>query len=931
MADSATKFASKFVGTPTARRAPARGLSTSRQGAVADAMAKLHAAGGNHAVSAMLRGGIPLPDNMRDELEQRFGTDLSDVRVHNDGAAHESAAAMHANAYTFGSDIVFGTNRFAPQSPSGKRLLAHEIAHVIQQRRGGAAPALSSNAAHEHGAAAAANAFTGPGPVAVQGSTGVGVARDKSDEKTPADPLEELDALVDTAASAVAGDNVFLRRLVAAALHGYIKETRAQLVDPARVERVRERAAKLKLLNPGTIPAFAGGFAAGLGTGSVSPVTDLFGLPAFADAADDFIKQIAKSIGPNASALLAEGNEIAAQFWQLQDEMTAVLVEVMLKQARDPTHIPKMIAAAEDIAVQMAGRMGEGAATTTIQLLESAGEEEKEQDPGWESVLPKDVGAAMSNPGWALSATASRAWEYGSERAKKAIFSTPRSRTGYAIGHTIGMVVSNVLLFVSTDGIGNAISKISWTLGKLAPALRSFGTVATKIAEALGAIGKVATEVEETIAVVAKTALEPLERVLKPFKKLLERLQAWLRGVEKEGAEIASAASTKLAGEVPKGASKLSPSPKVEPHLPAGTAADDATAAIPKDAPLAKSTTPDVTPAPKGEPEVTPQSKATPEIEAKPAAKPTAKKAKKPGASKKPNAPKAAPVSLEEIEARLEKLELVRLPKKARQSLAKQTQRARDLARKDPAKAEGLLKALEDRFLPPGGAQAGKTGEVLEDLGAAQQKLFPEKGPSGKHTQSKAIDERAQLEQGKPDPKRVRQARNKESEQLGETGGIAKAQEYGIKIEDWNPPQKFKGEFGRGIDRIGTRDGKTIVLEWKYGGSGLGKGQMSNEWVGRKIAELQAVGDTEGAALLLKAADKGDLEGAVYWTRQLKAGEKTSLQRGSQLRDKLRAESISEDGLIKYSPEKVRAAYQARLDELNAALKRRDLSALGSL
>ena len=226
------------------------------------------------------------------------------------------------------------------------------------------------------------------------------------------------------------------------------------------------------------------------------------------------------------------------------------------------------------------------------------------------------------------------------------MFSTPRSRTGYAIGRTIGMVVSNVLLFVSTDGIGNAISKISWTLGKLAPALRSFGTVATKIAEALGAIGKVATEVEETIAVVAKTALEPLERVLKPFKKLLKQLEARLRGVEKEeGAEIASAASTKLAGEVPKGASKLSPSPKVEPHLPAGTAADDATAAIPKDAPLAKSTTPDVTPAPKGEPEVTPQSKATPEIEAKPAAKPTAKKAKKPGASKNQTRPKRRPLA----------------------------------------------------------------------------------------------------------------------------------------------------------------------------------------------------------------------------------------------------------------------------------------------
>jgi hypothetical protein len=115
---------------------------------IAESLAKLHASGGNYAVNAMLGGGAPLPRETRDEFERRFGADFSDVRVHNDGAAHASAAAMHANAYTFGRDIVFGANRFAPQSLSGKRLLAHEIAHVVQQRRGGAAPALRSNAAH---------------------------------------------------------------------------------------------------------------------------------------------------------------------------------------------------------------------------------------------------------------------------------------------------------------------------------------------------------------------------------------------------------------------------------------------------------------------------------------------------------------------------------------------------------------------------------------------------------------------------------------------------------------------------------------------------------------------------------------------------------------------------------------------------------------
>ena len=162
MADSARKSAAKALSVLTTRREPARGSSMRSGGSVAESLAKLHANGGNHAVNAMLGDGFPLSPETRDEFERRFGADFSDVRIHNDGAAHASAAAMHANAYTFGRDIVFGVNRFVPQSSSGKHLLAHEIAHVVQQRRGGAAPALCSNATHEHGADAAASAFAGP-------------------------------------------------------------------------------------------------------------------------------------------------------------------------------------------------------------------------------------------------------------------------------------------------------------------------------------------------------------------------------------------------------------------------------------------------------------------------------------------------------------------------------------------------------------------------------------------------------------------------------------------------------------------------------------------------------------------------------------------------------------------------------------------------
>jgi hypothetical protein len=70
--------------------------------------------------------------------------DFSAVRVHTDGAAAESAGALGAEAYTLGSDIVFAQGRYAPRAESGRELLAHELAHVVQQPSALVARAVSS-------------------------------------------------------------------------------------------------------------------------------------------------------------------------------------------------------------------------------------------------------------------------------------------------------------------------------------------------------------------------------------------------------------------------------------------------------------------------------------------------------------------------------------------------------------------------------------------------------------------------------------------------------------------------------------------------------------------------------------------------------------------------------------------------------------------
>src|SRR5204863_6558098 len=81
-------------------------------------------------------GGSPLDRDTRGFMESRLGADFSDVRVHTDGKATESARSVQAYAYTVGNDVVFQADKYSPDSDSGQRMLAHELTHVVQQRSG---------------------------------------------------------------------------------------------------------------------------------------------------------------------------------------------------------------------------------------------------------------------------------------------------------------------------------------------------------------------------------------------------------------------------------------------------------------------------------------------------------------------------------------------------------------------------------------------------------------------------------------------------------------------------------------------------------------------------------------------------------------------------------------------------------------------------
>jgi Domain of unknown function (DUF4157) len=131
--------------------------------------------------------GQSLDPAIRNFTEVSFGRDFSQVKVHTDARAAESARGVNALAYTSGNHIAFDAGQYAPETPTGMRLLSHELTHVVQQRR---APVLSLGVSvaddfHERQAGAVADALMRGGAIAGHLDSGSGPACPSLQRDTP--------------------------------------------------------------------------------------------------------------------------------------------------------------------------------------------------------------------------------------------------------------------------------------------------------------------------------------------------------------------------------------------------------------------------------------------------------------------------------------------------------------------------------------------------------------------------------------------------------------------------------------------------------------------------------------------------------------------------------------------------------------------------
>ena len=140
----------------SAAKRPDRAIGTNSP---SDEVLSLQRMIGNQAVGRLIGanggGGQPLDPVLRAEMEGRFEQDFSGVRIHTGPTADAAASALNARAYTLGSSIVFRDGLYAGGTAVGKRLIAHELAHVVQQQNHATGDQRTGNAEAEASSVAA--------------------------------------------------------------------------------------------------------------------------------------------------------------------------------------------------------------------------------------------------------------------------------------------------------------------------------------------------------------------------------------------------------------------------------------------------------------------------------------------------------------------------------------------------------------------------------------------------------------------------------------------------------------------------------------------------------------------------------------------------------------------------------------------------------
>jgi hypothetical protein len=377
-------------------------------------------------------------------MEGRFGADFSRVRVHRDGQAADSARSLHASAYVVGQDIVFGAGRYSTTSWQGRRLLAHELAHVSQQRHARTPLTLSPGdpaGGLERSASRAGLRVAFGLPAGDVGRTAV-MSVQREDENVPLGVLDYR--ALDAVASAALGETTWhvFREL----LRGFVGGVEAG-EKSGKVDRARQKFAPL-LLHPidarKDLADLALGYVWGVLQGLVSPITDLWNLIKFVfeakEKATEWLTAQGRKLVRNPEVLLEKAAALGARLQALRRRAGEAFERFLANPRGSLEQLKKFVDTLQEGAMSAVRAAGHKAADAIFDLLD-----------------------------------------------------LPWSQFGEAVGKVVGAVLAQVLLLVFSEGIGNAISAVGGVVGRVASMaateaiaiFQKLGQLALKLVEAL--------------------------------------------------------------------------------------------------------------------------------------------------------------------------------------------------------------------------------------------------------------------------------------------------------------------------------------------------------------------------------------------------------------------------------------------------------------
>jgi hypothetical protein len=258
--------------------------------------------------------GQPLDATTRASMEPRFGHDFGQVRIHNDARAAESARSVAARAYTVGSEIVFGPLGYSPGTESGRRLLAHELTHVVQQRfaqpGGGTLTVGPADDAHEREADSMAAEIVSRRAEAVPGP--------RNREETGTEPASGSMAPV-SPPGLMGLPEYRTRRPLAAARHGVIqRDAGSPEYQQGYQDGLKGLEAAPGPLNDDALTDYNEGYGKGQNessrngpSGSTSPPVDYTAAPTFSQSFYAPTRQLAEEAADPARAARAASASIA--------------------------------------------------------------------------------------------------------------------------------------------------------------------------------------------------------------------------------------------------------------------------------------------------------------------------------------------------------------------------------------------------------------------------------------------------------------------------------------------------------------------------------------------------------------------------------------------------------------------------------------------